>query len=99
MNINDYSSKVKNLANVIAYIGAPIDDENLVAVTLNGLRKNYNKFYVSIVVQKTFLNFQDLITLFTNEEMRIVRISSNGGSQENVFYSNINRSKGGKTSF
>jgi len=99
MNINDYSSKVKNLANVIASIGAPIDDENLVAVTLNGLRKNYNKFYVSIVVQKTFLNFQDLITLFTNEEMRIVRISSNGGSQENVFYSNINRSKGGKTSF
>jgi len=99
MNINDYSSKVKNLANVIASIGAPIDDENLVAVTLNELKKNYNKFYVSIVVQKTFLNFQDLITLFTNEEMRIVRISSNGGSQENVFYSNINRSKGGKTSF
>jgi len=99
MNINDYSSKVKNLANVISSIGAPIDDENLVAVTLNELKKNYNKFYVSIVVQKTFLNFQDLITLFTNEEMRIVRISSNGGSQENVFYSNINRSKGGKTSF
>jgi len=37
MNINDYSSKVENLANVIAFIGAPIDDENLVAVTLNGL--------------------------------------------------------------
>jgi len=31
--------------------------------------------------------------------MKIVRISSNGGSQENVFYSNINRNKGGKTSF
>ncbi len=33
--------------------------------------------------------------------MRIVSTSSNGGSQENVFYSNINRSRGrgGKTSF
>jgi hypothetical protein len=99
MNINDYSSKVKNLANVIAFIRALIDDENLVVVTLNGLRKKYSKFYISIVVRKTFFNFQDLITLFINEKMRIVRISSNGGSQENVFYSNINRSKGGKTSF
>ncbi len=33
--------------------------------------------------------------------MRIVSISSNGGSQENVLYSNYNRStgKGDKTSF
>jgi len=33
--------------------------------------------------------------------MRIVGTSSNGGSQENAFYSNINkgRSRGGKTSF
>jgi hypothetical protein len=33
MNISDYSTKVKNLANVLASIGAPIDDEDLVAVT------------------------------------------------------------------
>ncbi len=33
--------------------------------------------------------------------MRVVGTSSNGGSQENVFYSNTNRgrSRGGKTSF
>ncbi len=42
MNINDYSTKVKNLAYALASIGAPIDDENLVAVTLNGLGKDYN---------------------------------------------------------
>jgi hypothetical protein len=39
MNINDYSTKVKNLADSLASIGAPIDDEDLVAVTLNGLGK------------------------------------------------------------
>jgi uncharacterized protein YgfB (UPF0149 family) len=37
MNINDYSTKVKNLVDVLASIGAPVDDEDLVIVTLNGL--------------------------------------------------------------
>ncbi len=31
--------------------------------------------------------------------MRVVGTSSNGGSQESVFYSNSNRGRGGKTSF
>jgi hypothetical protein len=42
MNISDYSIKVKNLVDVFASIGAPIDDEDLVAITLNGLRKDYS---------------------------------------------------------
>jgi len=33
---------VQNLANVLASIGAPIDDEYLMAMTLNGLGKNSN---------------------------------------------------------
>jgi len=99
MNLNDYSTKVKNLADALVSIGAPIDDEDLVVVTLNGLGKCYSQFRTSIVVRKTFLNFQDLITLFISEEMRIVGTSSNGGSQESVFYSNTNRGRGRKTSF
>jgi hypothetical protein len=50
MNISDYSTKVKNLADAFASIGAPIDDENLMAVTLNGLGKDYSQFCTSIVV-------------------------------------------------
>jgi hypothetical protein len=42
MNINDYSTKVKNLADVLAFIGAPVDDKDLMAVTLNGLGKDYS---------------------------------------------------------
>jgi hypothetical protein len=101
MNISDYSTKVKNLANVLASIGAPVDDEDLVAVTLNGLGKDYNHFRISIVVRKTFPNFQDLITLFISEEMIIVGTSSNEGSQKSAFYSNSNRGRGrgAKTSF
>jgi hypothetical protein len=101
MNINDYSTKVKNLADVFTSIRAPIDDEDLMAMTLNGLGKNYSQFRTLIVVRKTFLNFQDLITLLINEEMRVVGTSSNGGSQESAFYSNTNRGRGrgGKISF
>jgi len=32
MNISDYSTKVKNLVDVFASIGAPVDDEDLVVV-------------------------------------------------------------------
>jgi hypothetical protein len=101
MNINDYSTKVKNLANVLASIGAPVDDEDLVAMTLNGLGKNYSQFRTSIAIRETFFNFQDLITLLISEERRNVSTSSNGRSQESVFYSNTNRGRGrgGKTSF
>jgi hypothetical protein len=72
-----------------------------VAVTLNGLGKDYSQFRTSIAVRETFLNFQDLITLLISEEMRIVGTSSNGGSQESVFFSNSNkgRGRGAKTSF
>jgi len=101
MNINDYSTKVKNLANALASIGALVDDEDLMVVTLNGLGKHYSQFRTSIAVRETFPNFQDLITLLISEDMRIVGTSSNGGSQESAFYSNTNRGrgKGGKTSF
>jgi len=94
MNISDYSTKVKNLADVFASIGAPVDDENLVAVTLNGIGRDYSQFRISIAVRETFFDFQDLITLFISEEMRVVSTSSNGGSQESVFYSNSNRDRG-----
>jgi len=80
MKISDYSTKVENLAYALASIGAPIDDEDLVVVTLNGLRKYYSQFRISIVVRETFFDFQDLITLLISEKMKIIHISSNGGS-------------------
>ncbi len=101
MNINDYSTKVKNLADALASIGAHVDDEDLVAMTMNGLGKDYSQFRTSIAVRETFPDFQDLITLLISEEMRVVGTSSNGGSQESAFYSNSNRGRGRgvKTSF
>jgi hypothetical protein len=101
MNINDYSTKVKNLANALTSIRAHVDDEDLVDMTLNGLGKDYSQFRTLIAVRETFPDSQDLITLLISEEMRVVGTSSNGGSQESAFYSNSNRGRGrgAKTSF
>ncbi len=98
-DISDYSTKVKNLTYALASIGTPVDDEDLMAITSNGLGKDYSQFRISIAVRKTFSDFQDLITLLISEEMRIVGTSSNGRSQESVFYSNTNIGRGGKISF
>ena len=49
--------KVKGLADSLGSIGAPIDDEDLVSVTLTGLRREYAQFQTSIGVRETFLNF------------------------------------------
>ncbi len=56
MNISDHSTKAKNLVDALASIGTPVDDEDLVVVTLNGLGKDYNQFRVSIVVQELVLD-------------------------------------------
>jgi len=42
MNISDYFTEVKNLVDAITSIGTHVDDEDLVAITLNGLGKNYS---------------------------------------------------------
>jgi hypothetical protein len=42
MNISDYFTKVKNLVDAFASIGVPMDDEDLMAMTLNGLGKYYS---------------------------------------------------------
>ena len=74
LNINEYSMKVKGLADSLGSIGAPIDDENIVSLTLNGLGREYAQFRTSIGVHETFPNFQELISLLLSEEQR------NGGS-------------------
>jgi len=101
MNISDYSTKVKDFADALAFIGTLVDDEDIMTVTLNELGKDYIQFRTPIRVREIFPDFQDLITLLISEEMKIIGTSSKGGSQKSAFYSNTNRDKGrsGKTSF
>jgi hypothetical protein len=48
MNTSEYSTKVKNLADILASIGAPIDGEDIISLNLNGLGKTISSFVVQL---------------------------------------------------
>ena len=48
LSINEYAMKFKGLVDTLGSIGAPIDDEDLVFVTFNGLGREYAQFRTSI---------------------------------------------------
>ena len=95
MSINDYHMKVKKIADALASIGSPMEDDDLVSMTLNGLGKDYAQFRTSISIRENFLDFEELIALLISEEQRNGGASSSGGtSKETVFYSNARRGRG-----
>ena len=95
MSINDYHMKVKKIADALASIGSPVEDDDLVSVTLNGLGKDNAQFRTSISVRENFPDFEELIALLISEEQRNGGASSSGGtSKETVFYSNAGRGRG-----
>lgn len=49
--------KFKCLAYFIGSIGGPVDDEDLVSMTLNGLGKEYAQFHISIGICETSFDF------------------------------------------
>ena len=61
LSINEYSLKVKGLADSLGLIGEPIDDEDLVSMSLNGLGREYAQFQTSIGVRETSLIFRNLL--------------------------------------
>lgn len=95
LNINDYALKVKSIVEKLGSIGVTVDHDDLVAVILNGLGKDYKPFQTSIAVRKTFPCFNDLIALLISEEIRLgVGSSSSHSSDEHAFYSKRGRGRG-----
>ena len=74
-------------------IGAPIDDDNLVSVTLNNLGREYAQFWTSIRVPETFSNFPKLIALLLSKEQRKGDLATRN-SQESAFYPNQDKGRG-----
>ena len=70
LSINEYAMKVKGLADSLGSIGAPVDDEDLVSVTLNGLGREYAQCQTSIGVHETFHDFHKLVILLLSKEQR-----------------------------
>ena len=68
LNINDYSMKLKKHADSLASISAPIEDDDLVYMTLNDLNRKYCQFWTSIGVQETLPNFQEFALLRSEDQ-------------------------------
>ena len=79
--------KVQGLVDSLGSIGAPVDDEDLVSMNLNGLGGEYAQFWTSIGVREMFPDFQELVALLLSEEHRNGG-SATGSSQQSAFYSN-----------
>ena len=93
MSINEYFTKLKGLVYSLGSIGALVDDEDLVSMILNGLRREYAQFQTCIGVRETFPDSQELVALLLSEEQR------NGGSTtrssaKSTFYSNQDKGRG-----
>lgn len=89
--------KIKEVADALGSIGAPLEDDDLVSAILNGLNDDrWKPFATSVYVREKFPDFEDLVSLMIIEEMRILGPNAGKGSNEQAqaFYSNSSRGRG-----
>lgn len=67
--IQEYVTDIKTIADQLASIDAPMDDDDMVAVTLNGLGLEYKSFDTSIFVRQDLLDFNELVALLIHKEV------------------------------
>ena len=63
LNINDYSMNVKKLQIHLLLLVQWLMTRTMFVI-LNGLNREFHLFWTSIVVQETFLDFQELVAFF-----------------------------------
>ena len=96
--MHDYVQEIKSLADALASINAPIDDSDLVAITLNVLGKEYKSFDTSIAVRGgNPPDFDELCSLLITEEMKLglgTSSSTSTNARDQAFYSRGARGRG-----
>ncbi|MCO5569806.1 hypothetical protein L7F22_023520 [Adiantum nelumboides] len=68
MFINDYASKTKTITNSLGSIGVTIDDNDVVATTLEGLGIGHKNFKSSMNTRANVPDFTELTTMLVREE-------------------------------
>ena len=87
MTVNDYVLKIKDVSDALASISSVVDNDDLVAFCLNGLRDDdkWKSFITSIYVRDTLPKFDQLVSLMITEELNL-QGSSSRSNQPQVFY-------------
>ncbi|MCO5599545.1 hypothetical protein L7F22_053651 [Adiantum nelumboides] len=83
MSINDYASKMKAITNSLGSIGVTVDDNDVVAVTLEGLESEYENFKSSMNNRAHVLDFTELTTMLICEEKSLGLGASSSKSKIN----------------
>lgn len=79
--------KVENLAYVFAYIGALLDDDDLVVMNWMVLKNTIANSKSQLQFKNHFPIFKNWKLFLISEEMKVVDSSSNEASKEVDFYS------------
>lgn len=69
--MSDYVQKIKHLSDSLAAVHCPVDDEDLIIHTLNGLPQEYVSFKTSIRTRSSPLTIEELHVLLLCEELSI----------------------------
>ena len=97
-SINDYLLKIKEITNSLGSIGVQLEDDDVVAATLNGLKddEKWKSFSTSVYVHENFPDFDELKSLMIIEEQNMGGPSTSKGPHEQAraFYSNNSRGRG-----
>ena len=98
MSITDYASKIKGITNSLGSIGVTVDDDDVVAATLEGLGTEYKNFKSSMNTRADVPDFTELTTMLICEEKSLglgaSSSQSNNTSDQQAFYSNRGRGRG-----
>lgn len=71
LSIDDYVKKIKHIADSLAAICNPVDDEDIIIYTLNGLPLNYGPFETSIRTRPAPILLKELHVLLQCEELNL----------------------------
>lgn len=66
-----YLSQIKEISDQLALAGTPVDDEDLVFLTLKGLPDEYDSFKTSIRTRSEEVSMADLCSLLCSEEIHV----------------------------
>lgn len=71
--IMEYCTRIKSISDLLANIGAPVPERNLVIYALNGLSPKYAHIVTTIRHQKPFPSFLEMRSMLTLEERSMIK--------------------------
>ena len=92
-----YTTEMKSIADQLATIGSSVSEDDMIAIALNGLGKEYKAFDTSISVRVDPPDEEELVALLLHEEVKLGLNTGSSASQsrDTVLYSS-QRGRGGR---